>query len=86
MKRLVRLPDVLSMTGLSRSEIYRLMALERFPKVVPIGERVSAWDFDAVQAWVLERISEQGKRAEARAEIGKRLARSRQCKPDRAAA
>ena len=56
-KYLLRLPQVRKAVGLSRSEIYRLMALGRFPQSVPLGERIRAWDADEVQAWVLQRIN-----------------------------
>lgn len=56
-KRLLRLPDVRRATGLSRSSIYRLVGLDRFPKPVPLGERAVAWDADEVQAFVRERIA-----------------------------
>ena len=56
-KCLLRLPRVREIVGLSRSEIYRLMALGRFPRSVPLGERVRAWDADEIQDWVLQRLS-----------------------------
>lgn len=77
MKRLIRLPEVLSTTGLSRSEIYRLISLGRFPKAIPLGERANAWDSDAVQAWIRERIAAQEKLAEQRAATGRRLVEAR---------
>ena len=55
-KQLLRLPDVRRTVGLSRSEIYRLISLGKFPRAVPLGERIRAWDADEVQAWVRERI------------------------------
>ena len=56
-KRLLRLLDVRRGVGLSRSEIYRLIALGKFPKPVPLGERAVAWDNDEVQAFIAERIA-----------------------------
>lgn len=56
-KQLARLPRVRQAVSLSRSEIYRLMSLGRFPKSVPLGARAVAWDWDEVQAWVGERIA-----------------------------
>ncbi len=55
-KRLARLPNVRAAVGLSRSEIYRLISLGRFPKPVPLGARAVAWDWDEIQAWVRTRI------------------------------
>ena len=41
-KTLIRLPQVRQFVGLSRSEIYRRMALRQFPKSVPLGKRAIA--------------------------------------------
>lgn len=55
--RLVRLPEVCRITGLSRSEIYRLINLKRFPPSVPLGERIVAWDSRLVQSWIEGKIA-----------------------------
>jgi prophage regulatory protein len=56
-KRLLRLPQVCQLVGLSRSEIYRRIALGSFPRSVPLGERAVAWDSRAVSEWVNRRIA-----------------------------
>lgn len=56
-KRLMRLPEVCRTCGLSRSEIYRLMSLRRFPRSVLLGQRVVAWPSNLVQAWIEEKIA-----------------------------
>jgi prophage regulatory protein len=56
-KRLGRMPVVRDIVGFSRSEIYRLVGLKRFPAPIPLGERAVAWDLDEVQAWVQSRIA-----------------------------
>ena len=61
--RLLRLPAVLEQTGLSRSEIYRQVADGRFPKPVPISERLRAWHEREVQAWIAERVAQRDKAA-----------------------
>lgn len=55
-KQLIRLPQVRQTVALSRSEIYRLISLNSFPKPVPLGKRPVAWDKDEIQAWVRSRI------------------------------
>jgi len=55
-KTLIRLPQVRQFVGLSRSEIYRRMALRQFPKSVPLGKRAIAWDLDEIQAYVSDMI------------------------------
>lgn len=64
-KQLLRLPDVRRTVGLSRSEIYRLISLGRFPAPVPLGERIRAWDNDEVQEFVRERIAARDAKAAA---------------------
>lgn len=56
--RLIRLPEVIRQTGLSRSTLYQLAADGRFPKPVRLGERCSAWPESEVLAWCAERIRE----------------------------
>jgi prophage regulatory protein len=57
MNQLIRLPKVLDRVGLSRSEVYRLMSLDQFPKAVPLGERAVAWDAHEIDAWIAARIA-----------------------------
>lgn len=53
--RIVRLPEVVSITGLGRGSIYRLMKLGKFPKQVKLSERASGWRESALHAWVESR-------------------------------
>lgn len=62
-RRLIRLPEVLRSAGLSRSEWYRLISLQRAPQAVPLGERSRAWVESEVQAWIAERIAARDKEA-----------------------
>jgi prophage regulatory protein len=56
-KKLLRLPEVLGCTGLSRSGLYQMIKAEDFPSQVPLGTRAVAWDSAEVQAWIADRIS-----------------------------
>jgi len=55
--RFLRLPDVLSRTGLSRSQVYRLQAALKFPKHVKLGDAVSAWVESEIDQWCADRIA-----------------------------
>jgi prophage regulatory protein len=77
MKRLIRLAEVRSVTGLSRTSVYRLEAEGAFPKRIPLSAFAVAWDADEVQGWVESRIAEREKRLRQRAAVGKRLAKAR---------
>ena len=57
-RRLLRLPAVRQATGLSTSEIYRRMARNTFPASKTIGPRQVAWDYHAVQRWILTQLGE----------------------------
>ena len=47
----VRLPAVLRMTGLGRSTVYRMIAQDKFPRPVRIGERAVAWRQSDLERW-----------------------------------
>ncbi|HCG7193013.1 TPA: helix-turn-helix transcriptional regulator [Vibrio parahaemolyticus] len=55
--RLIRLNEVLAMTGLSRSGMYRSIEKQQFPKQVSLGDRAVAWVESEVQAWVVDRVA-----------------------------
>ena len=50
--RLIRLPEVIQITSLSRTQIYRLIAAGTFPKQSRISHKVAAWRQSDVAAWV----------------------------------
>ncbi|EJF7263476.1 helix-turn-helix transcriptional regulator [Vibrio parahaemolyticus] len=54
--RLIRLNEVLAMTGLSRSGMYRSIEKQQFPKQVSLGDRAVAWVESEVQAWVVDKV------------------------------
>jgi len=47
-----RLRDVMRITALSRSTVYRRIAEGRFPEPVHLGGRASAWSSVALQTWI----------------------------------
>ncbi|WIG56451.1 MAG: hypothetical protein OJF61_002239 [Rhodanobacteraceae bacterium] len=56
---LLRLPQVKASTGLSRSELYRRIAIGTFPAPIKIGERASAWSSIEIECWIAERIAQR---------------------------
>ncbi|HET6912336.1 MAG TPA: AlpA family transcriptional regulator [Rhodanobacteraceae bacterium] len=62
---LLRLPQVKAQTGLSRSELYRRIALGSFPAPIKIGARASAWSSVEIERWIAERIAQRDAKAEA---------------------
>jgi prophage regulatory protein len=57
--QLIRLPEVLKMTGLSRSSVYRRVDAGTFPKAVALGGRSVAWVEEEIKAWIEARIEER---------------------------
>ena len=49
---LLRIHQVVTVTGLSRSSLYSFVAMGRFPALVRIGRRAVAWKNSQVQAWI----------------------------------
>ncbi len=50
-KRMYRLPEVITITGLSRSSIYLRMSTNEFPKPIKIGRRAVGWTEDSIITW-----------------------------------
>jgi prophage regulatory protein len=55
-QRLIRLKEVIYLTGLTRSSIYRLMAIGSFPKQIKVGERCIAWSYEQIESWVSDKL------------------------------
>ena len=54
--RMLRLPEVIRKTALSRSQIYRLIGFGEFPKQVPLCERAVGWIEEEIDLWLQGRI------------------------------
>jgi prophage regulatory protein len=54
--RMLRLPQVVSSTGLCKTQIYELQAAGDFPMRVKLTARSVAWLESEVQAWLASRI------------------------------
>lgn len=57
MQPILRIHDVVAVTRLSRSTIYRLIQAGQFPKPIKLTERASGWQYEAVEQWLRDRIS-----------------------------
>ncbi|MEQ8799547.1 MAG: AlpA family transcriptional regulator [Salinisphaeraceae bacterium] len=54
--RIIRLPDVILRTGLSRSSVYLRIANGEFPRPVPLGGRAVGWVESEVEQWLADKI------------------------------
>ena len=52
---ILRLPEVMGLTGLGRSTIYRLLAAGQFPSTVQLSMRAVGWRRIDVDHWTAER-------------------------------
>ncbi len=56
-QKLIRLPEVKAMTGLSKSTIYARIAEGTFPKQIPLGPRLVVWVESDIQNWIAVQVS-----------------------------
>ena len=61
-QRFMRLPEVKSVTGLSRSHIYDLISRGEFPSQYKLGGRASGWLESEVSDWVCLQIASSASR------------------------
>lgn len=59
MQKLVRLPEVIERTSLSRSTIYEMMAQGRFPRPVKLNLRSNGWVEAEINDWLESRVAER---------------------------
>ena len=50
-QKIYRLPEVMLLTGLSRSSIYLRISKKEFPKPLKLGRRAVGWTEDAIADW-----------------------------------
>ncbi|MPV87020.1 AlpA family phage regulatory protein [Cardiobacteriales bacterium ML27] len=50
--RVIRFDDVIALTGLSKSTIYRRMEEKQFPKSISLGGRSVGWYEHEVKEWL----------------------------------
>ena len=56
--KIIRLPEVKSRTGLSRSSIYLRISKGDFPASISLGDRAVGWLEADVDQWLDERIAD----------------------------
>ena len=62
-KKIYRLPEVITMTGLSRSSIFLRVSTDEFPKPVKIGRRAIGWPEESIIAWQAKMMEAQDESA-----------------------
>lgn len=56
--KILRIQDVMQVTGLPRSSIYAKLSIEDFPKPINIGVRSVGWLSSEIDGWISARIAE----------------------------
>ena len=56
---LIRLKEVIHLTGLTRSSIYKFMKNGCFPKSISLGARAVSWPESDIQEWIKSKIQER---------------------------
>ena len=54
--KLLRLPQVKSITGLSKSTIYARISDGTFPRQIPLGPRLVVWVESDIQNWIAKQV------------------------------
>lgn len=57
--KILRLPAVKALTGLSRSSIYEYMAKDEFPRQVKLGPRAVGWSEQSIIRWIETKAQRQ---------------------------
>lgn len=57
--QLLRMSQVRESVGLSKTQLYRLIAAGQFPQQIKIGSRASGWLLEEVDQWVQARANER---------------------------
>ncbi|HGY0709346.1 AlpA family transcriptional regulator [Vibrio cholerae] len=54
--KVIRLKEVIELTGLSKSSIYRMASDDKFPKPLSLGARSVGWIESEVTHWLAEKL------------------------------
>ena len=57
MDKILRLPEVLNLTGLGRSTIYKKISAGEFPKSISLGVKSVGWIESDIQKWLETKIT-----------------------------
>lgn len=55
MQTIIKLPELVERTKISRAAVYAMIARNEFPRPVRLGRRAVGWRVDDVEAWIAAR-------------------------------
>lgn len=59
--RVIRLPEVITKTGLGKTTVYKLIDIKAFPHPIPLGERAVGWLESEIEDWITQRVDERNR-------------------------
>jgi len=59
-QKILKLPDVMKATALSRSSIYAFIKENTFPKPIPLGARAVGWLETEISDWISQKTELRG--------------------------
>lgn len=63
LNKILKLNEVIEVTGLSRSAIYHRMKFDDFPRSIPIGIRSVGWSEEEIRLWIESCIANRPNRS-----------------------
>ncbi len=55
--RVIRLPEVITKTGIGRTTIYRMESAGTFPRSIPLGGKAIGWIEAEIDAWIEQQMA-----------------------------
>lgn len=55
MNKIMRMPEVINFTGISRATIYRLIKAGEFPKPLKLSKGIIGWTTKEIERWIRSR-------------------------------
>ena len=55
--RFIRMKELTTLVGLSKSTIYKLIINNKFPQQVKVTQRTSAWRLSTIMNWMDSRVA-----------------------------
>jgi len=60
--KILRIKDVISMTRIARSTLYKMIAANQFPKAISLGGRSVGWIEEEIDQWLQNKIAARNMR------------------------
>lgn len=58
--KIIKLPDVMRITSLSRASIYAFIQKGQFPRQIRLGQKSVGWLSSEIESWITQRADMRG--------------------------